>query len=76
MTVILVKVRPQAACSTLVQQSDGSYVAKLKAVPVDGKANAELVHLVARQFKVPRSAVSIKTGAGSRLKRVLIDDGG
>jgi uncharacterized protein len=73
MTVIQVKVRPQASMSQLEQQSDGTYIAKLKAPPVDGKANAELILLVSRLFKVPKSAVSIKTGTGGRLKRIVID---
>ena len=73
MPTILVKVRPQAGSSSLEMHDDGSFIAKLKAAPVDGKANEELMALVARHFKVPKSAVSIKTGAGARLKRIAID---
>jgi len=40
---------------------------------VDGKANAELVALVARRFGCPRSAVTIKAGGGSRTKRVRVE---
>lgn len=75
MPIILVKVRPQAGSSSLEAQDDGSFIAKLKAAPVDGKANEELIALVARRFKVRQSAVTIKTGAGARLKRVLVDEG-
>ena len=52
---------------------DGTFTATLKSPPVDGKANAELVGLVARHFQVPKSAVAIKTGAGARIKRVTVD---
>ncbi|MCW5634460.1 MAG: DUF167 domain-containing protein [Rubrivivax sp.] len=75
MAVIQVKVKPGARASALEQAADGTFVATLKAPRVDGKANAELVALVARHFDVPRSAVTIKTGAGARLKRVQIDAG-
>jgi uncharacterized protein YggU (UPF0235/DUF167 family) len=51
---------------------DGTFVAMLKAPPVDGKANAELVSLVARHFGASKSAVSIKAGAGARLKLVSV----
>lgn len=47
-----VKVKPRARTSELAQAADGTWVAKLKAPPVDGKANEELVALVAEHFPV------------------------
>ena len=38
------------------------------------QANAELIALVAKEFGCAKSAVTIKTGAGSKLKRVEIQD--
>ncbi len=73
MPTIQVKVKPQARASTLEQQPDGSFVAQVKAAPVDGKANAELTALVARYFGVPKSAVSIRAGASGRMKLIDID---
>jgi uncharacterized protein len=72
MAVIQVKVRPSARVSLLVQNDDGSYTAQLKAPPIDGKANAELIALLAKHFQVSRSAISIKSGAGARMKLVSI----
>jgi uncharacterized protein len=40
---------------------------------VDGKANAELVALVAEQFGCRKAAVSIKAGASGRIKLVRIE---
>ena len=45
----------------------------MKSPPVDGKANAELIALVAEQFGRSRAAVSIKAGASGRMKLVRID---
>ena len=73
MRVVQVKVRPNGRESALEALGDGSFSATLKSPPVDGKANAELVALVARHFQVPKSAVAIKTGAGARIKRVTVD---
>ena len=70
---IQVRVKPNARVSTLEQQLEGTWLAQLKAPPVDGKANAELIKLVARQFGCARSVVSIKSGAGGRTKLVKID---
>lgn len=69
---IRVRVKPNARESVLEQEPAGTWLARLKAPPVDGKANAELIELVARRFGCPRSAVSIKSGAGSRTKLVKI----
>ncbi|MFT3897888.1 MAG: DUF167 domain-containing protein [Thermomonas sp.] len=70
--VLLVKVKPNARQSSLQLQDDGSWLAQLKSPPVDGKANAELIALVAREFGCAKSAVEISTGAGARIKRVRI----
>ena len=69
---IRVRVKPNARESVLEQEPAGTWLARLKAPPIDGKANAELIELVARRFGCPRSAVSIKSGAGSRTKLVKI----
>lgn len=69
---LLVKVKPNARQSSLERQADGSWLAQLKSPPVDGKANAELIGLVAREFGCAKSAVEIATGAGARIKRVRI----
>lgn len=72
-TTIQVKVRPNARVRSLEQQPDGSWLAQLKSPPVDGRANDELVALVAERFGCRRSAVAIASGAGARIKRVKIE---
>jgi uncharacterized protein (TIGR00251 family) len=72
--IIELKVKPGARKSELQQQPDGTWLAQLKSPPVDGKANAELIALVAGQFGVRRAQVSIRTGAGGRRKLVKIED--
>jgi uncharacterized protein len=60
--------------SSLELQEDGSWIAKLKAPPVDGRANDELVALVARRFGCAKWAVRVTAGAGARTK--LLEIGG
>jgi uncharacterized protein (TIGR00251 family) len=72
-TILQIKVTPRANTSSLTQNSDGSWVAKLKSPPVDGKANEELIALIAKHFDCRKKAVSIKSGESSRLKRVVVD---
>ena len=73
--ILEIKVRPNARASLLTQTEDGRWLAQLKAAPVEGKANQELIALVARQFGCAKAAVTIRSGASGRLKRVRIETG-
>lgn len=70
---IEVKVKPGAGASALRQDESGAWFAELRSPPQDGKANTELIALVARQFGCRKSSVSIKRGASSRLKLIEIE---
>jgi uncharacterized protein len=72
MSIIQVKVKPSSRASELEELKDGSFYATLKSAPVDGKANAELIALVAKHFKLPKAAVAIKSGVGARTKLVTV----
>ncbi len=67
-----VKVKPNARASSLTLCADGSWSAELKAPPVDGKANQELIALVAKRFGCAKASVSIKSGASGRMKLVQV----
>lgn len=71
-TLLQIRVKPGARVSRLFQTEDGQWQAQLKSPPVDGKANEELIALVARQMGCRRANVSIKSGTTSRLKLVQI----
>jgi uncharacterized protein (TIGR00251 family) len=72
-TVLQIKVKPNAKASRLEQAADGSWSAQLKSPPVDGKANRELIELVAERFGCRKADVTIRSGASGRLKLVQID---
>lgn len=74
MRTLQVKAKPGARVSALTEQADGTWLAQVKAQPVDGKANDELRALIAEHFGVRRAQVNIKSGAGGRLKLVQIHD--
>jgi uncharacterized protein len=67
-----VKVKPNARTSSLQQLQDGTWKAQLKSPPVDGKANEELVELVAEHFHCRKSAVLIKAGGSGRVKSLKV----
>ena len=72
--ILQVKVKPNARSSSLEQLADGTWHAQLRAPPVDGKANAELIALVAGHFRCARASVSIKSGASGRTKLVKVGE--
>lgn len=72
MISIQVKVKPNARTSSLAQADDGTWVATLKSPPVDGKANAELIALVAAHFGCRKADVEIRSGASGRTKLVRV----
>ena len=65
--------QPRASRTAVVGGHDGMVKVALKAPPVDGKANAELVRFLARLAGVPKGAVRVIGGAASRRKRVLVE---
>ena len=73
MKTIQVKVKPNARASVL-EETHGMWLAQLKSPPADGKANAELIALVAEKFGCRKAQVTIKAGAGGRTKLVRIED--
>jgi uncharacterized protein len=74
MRTLRLKVKPGAREESLVELADGSWVACVKAPPVDGKANAAVIALVARHFGLRKAQVSIRSGLSGRLKRVQLED--
>jgi uncharacterized protein len=68
-----VKVKPNSKKQTLEESTDGSLTVHLKSSPIDGKANKELIELLAKKFNVKKSSVRIKLGLSSRTKLIEID---
>ncbi|MGC4029832.1 MAG: DUF167 domain-containing protein [Steroidobacteraceae bacterium] len=72
--ILKLKVKPNARASSLSEQPDGTWLATLKSPPVDGRANAELIALVAEHFDCRKAQVSIRAGGSGRRKLVQIAD--
>ncbi len=72
--ILKLKVKPNARVDALEQAADGTWVARVKAQPIDGKANEALLKLVARHFGCRVADVTLRSGAGGRQKLVEIDD--
>lgn len=69
---IQIKVKPNTKQQRIIEEEDGSLTVYLKSPPVDGKANAELIQLLAKKYNVSKSCVTIESGLSSKIKRVAI----
>lgn len=75
MKIVSVKVKPNAKQQSVREEADGSLTVYLTSPPVDGKANVELIQLMAHQLGLPKSKIRIKAGHRSRNKLLEIDVG-
>jgi uncharacterized protein (TIGR00251 family) len=62
MTILKVKVKPNSKQQSIEAEPDGSFKICLKSPPVDGKANQELIKLLAKKFNLKKSEITIKSG--------------
>ncbi len=67
-----VRVVPRASVSEIAGEHDGKLRVRIAAPPVDNVANEDLIRVLARAFKVSRSAVEITAGHTSKLKQVSV----
>lgn len=70
--VLDVLVQPRASRDGFAGVLEGRLKIRLAAPPVDGEANRALIAFLAREFGVPKNAVTLENGTGSRRKRVRI----
>ena len=70
--VLVVKAVPRASKSEIAAIEDEWLRVRIKAPPVDGKANEALVKFFAGFFTVPKGSVVIVSGDTARLKRIRI----
>jgi uncharacterized protein (TIGR00251 family) len=68
-----VRVTPRSARDEIIGWQDGALRVRLRAPPVDGKANEALRRLLAERLGVALSAVQIAFGETSRTKRLRIE---
>jgi len=71
-TVIKIKLLPRSSKSQIMGKEGDVYKVKVNSPPVDGEANKELISLLSKRLKQPKSSFEIITGKTSRMKTVRI----
>ncbi|MCC7202241.1 MAG: DUF167 domain-containing protein [Nitrospirae bacterium] len=71
---ISVRVRPGSKKEVIERIDDTTFVAHVKAPPVEGKANEALVRLLGDYFGVPKSHIRITRGTAGKYKLIEIEE--
>ncbi|PSO48181.1 MAG: hypothetical protein BRC33_10370 [Cyanobacteria bacterium SW_9_44_58] len=74
MQKLSVTVKPNSKHQTIETGEDGKLIIRLQSPPAEGKANAELIKLLAKIYGVKKSQVRIKSGLSSKMKQIEIDE--
>ncbi|KKP41998.1 MAG: hypothetical protein UR46_C0006G0009 [Parcubacteria group bacterium GW2011_GWA1_33_6] len=71
---IIIKAKPGSKEDKIEKIDESNYIVYVKALPVDGKANAAIVKLLADYFDISQSLVEIISGHMARVKVVEINN--
>ena len=71
--IIDIIVSPKSSRCKITKDSNEILKVFLTSPPIDGKANKELIALFAKQFKIPKSDISIEKGNKGRNKRLRLN---
>lgn len=74
MRTIRIQVKPGSHQNEIIQQTDGTYLVRVKARPIDSQANKAVIELLSKHFRIAKTRFQIKNGASSHHKTVVIDD--
>ena len=70
--IVNVKAVPRSSKAGLDGLLGDAVKVRVRSAPVDGKANKELVEVLADAFSLPKASVAFKSGETSKTKRLLL----
>lgn len=70
--VLTIRLQPRASRNRIVGVHGEALKISVTAPPVEGAANAALIHFVAQLLQVPRATVSLQSGTKSRTKQLVV----
>lgn len=68
---LFVSVKPNSAKSEIIGIKEDSLIVKLNALPKDNEANKELIKILSKILKIPKSNIQIIKGKTGRNKTLL-----
>ena len=70
MPIYNIVVKPGSSQEKIIESTDGELTVYLHAGAHDGEANAALIKLLSKHFRVPKTSINILRGKKSRIKIV------
>ncbi len=70
--VLTLQVVPRSSRDAITGWQGEALKVKVTAAPEDGRANAAVVALLAKELNVPKAAITLESGHASRNKRLRI----
>ena len=71
--LLRIKVKPNSKTDDVIKEPDGSIKVRIKAPPVEGKANKYLVEFLAGYFGLSKSKVTLLKGETNQFKTLEIE---
>ena len=71
--ILRIKVKPGSKADELVTEADGTLKVKIRAQPVEGKANKYLLEYLAGVLGIPKSKIILLKGETNSFKTLQVD---
>lgn len=65
-------IQPNASKTEIIGEYNGALKIKIKAPPLEGRANDEIIAFLSKALNISKSKIEIIKGDRSRLKKILI----
>lgn len=69
---IQVKVKTNAKKNQVEEKPDGTFLVSVTKIPAHGKANEQVIKILAKHFKVAPSLIEISSGITTKQKIIVI----
>lgn len=70
--LLRIKVRPNSKTDEIIREADGSLKVKIRAQPIEGKANKYLLEYLGKVLGLPKSSLVLLKGETNSFKTVEI----
>ena len=68
-----IKVKPGSKADEILQEADGCFKIKIRAQPIEGKANKYLLEFLSEKLRLPKSKINLLKGEANSFKTLEID---
>ena len=71
--LLRIKVKPNSKTDEIIREGDSSFKVKIRAQPVEGKANKYLLAYLGKVLNLPKSSIVLVKGESNSFKTLEID---